>query len=460
MSNKLPAFKAYDIRGKMPTELNPTLAYHIGRGLAVITGDKTAILGMDSRLTSPELMTACAAGLTSMGVSCQTLGLCGTEEVYHAAGAGHSDIGIMVTASHNPMDYNGMKFVGRGGIPFTSETHLVPLEAYVREHMSEDVPASFAAVPHINLREEYVNHLLSFVDTAAIKPQTVVINAGNGAAGPTADAILAKLPQLNVIRINHEPDGTFPNGIPNPLLPSNRIGSSKAVVAHKADLGIAWDGDFDRCFLYDEKGQFVSNYYLAGLLAHTMLEKNPGASIVHDPRLFWDTEATIRNAGGTPVIAKVGHSNIKPMMRSHNAPFAGEISGHFYFRDFFFCDTGMLPWLLTLQYLGQTGQTLGEALASRAASVAASEEINFQTPTPAKEYLEGVKAALTGAGEMTTIDGFSIATPEWRANIRASNTEPLLRLNVEAKSAATLQSQLEHLTHLIETNGAQPAGDH
>lgn len=461
--NKLNAFKAYDIRGLMPAELNPTIAYHIGRGLARTTGAKTAILGMDSRATSPTLMAACAAGLAAEGVTVQTLGLCGTEEIYHAAGAGHADIGIMVTASHSPIEYNGMKFVHRNGLPFSPTEDLAKLEEFTRTHLHEAAPESFPAIPQVSYRDEYVSHLLQFVDVASIPAQTIVINAGNGAAGPTADAILARLPQLNVIRVHHQPDSTFPNGIPNPLLPQNRLSTSKAVTDNHASLGIAWDGDFDRCFLYDDTGAFVSNYYLAGLLAQAMLQQYPGSAIVHDPRLYWNTVAAIEAAGGTAIIAKVGHSNIKPAMREHNAPFAGEISGHFYFRDFFTCDTGMLPWLLVLQLLGQNGpgagQTLAEAIAERARTTPASDEINFETPTPAKEFLEQIKAILVNTGDITQIDGFSVATPQWRANIRASNTEPLLRLNVEAKTPEALQTQLQSLTDLITSHGAHLA-DH
>ena len=460
MPTKLSAFKAYDIRGKMPAELNPAMAYHIGRGLALSTKAASAILGMDSRLSSPDLLRAVAAGLAAEGVACQSLGLCGTEEIYHAAGMGHADIGIMITASHNPMDYNGMKFVKRGGLPFSATADLGPVEEYTRTHLHNPTPESFPEVPSVSFRDAYVQHLLQLIDITAIPAQTLVINAGNGAAGPTADAVLAHLPQLKVIRLNHAPDGTFPNGIPNPLLPENRQSTIAAVTEHGAAVGIAWDGDFDRCFLYDATGAFVSNYYVAGMLAQTMLTRYPGSTIVHDPRLYWDTEAAIRSAGGTPVIAKVGHSNIKPAMREHDAPFAGEISGHFYFRDFFTCDTGMLPWLLTLHYLGQTGQTLQQVLASRIAATPASEEINFVTPTPAREYLEQLIPSLPTGGEVTHTDGISVAMPEWRTNIRTSNTEPLLRLNVEARDAATLATQIAALTRLIEANGAHLATGH
>jgi phosphomannomutase len=458
---KLPAFKAYDIRGLMPSELNPTFAYHLGRGLAATQpGLKSAVLGMDSRLTSPELLAALAAGLSSSGIQVHSLGLCGTEEVYHAAGSGHADIGIMVTASHNPIEYNGFKFVHRGGHPFNPATDLAHLEDWTRTHLHEPAPATFPAVPQVSYRAEYVAHLLQFIKPHIIPAQTIVINAGNGAAGPTADAILKHLPQLKVIRVHHAPDGTFPHGIPNPMLPANRIATSEAVIQNRASLGIAWDGDFDRCFLYSEDGAFISNYYLVGLLTQAMLQQYPGSTIVHDPRLYWDTVTTITQNGGTPLIERVGHGFIKPAMRQHNAPFGGEVSGHFYFRDFFTCDTGMLPWLLILQLLGQTGQTLGQAVAARQAANPASDELNFTTPTPAKQFLETLKPTLATMGEVTTVDGISIENPEWRANIRASSNEPLLRLNIEAKSAQVLALRLDTLTLFIQQRGATLAADH
>lgn len=461
-TTKLPVFKAYDLRGLMPAELNPSLAFSIGRALAQTQPQaKTAILGMDSRATSSDLLRAVAAGLAAEGVTCQSLGLCGTEEVYHAAGAGFADIGIMVTASHNPIEYNGMKLVKRDGQPFDPATDLAALEVKTIELMGQPVPASFADVPQTSHRDAYVAHLLKFVDITAIPAQTIVINAGNGAAGPTADAILAHLPQLKVVRVHHTPDGTFPNGIPNPLLPANRASTADAVVAHGASIGIAWDGDFDRCFFYDSTGRFISSYYIAGLLAESMLAKNPGATIVYDPRLYWDTLATIAQLGGNALVAKVGHGFIKPAMRASASPFAGEVSGHFYFRDFFTCDTGMLPWLLILELLGTRGQTLEQAVAERAAATPASDEINFTTPTPAKQFLSTLEPhVLALAPQHERVDGISIATETWRANIRASSNEPLLRLNVEARTSAALSTALHTLQTLVESHGAHTAGGH
>lgn len=452
---KLPAFKAYDIRGRLPYELNPAIAYHIGRGLAEVTGAATAVLGMDSRLTSPELLQAAAAGLASMGVKVSSIGLCGTEEIYHAAGAHGYGIGVMVTASHNPADYNGMKIVRAKAHPFSHDADMPALHTYVKHALETDPTPHFTplqpeAVSH---RDSYVAHLLKTVDVKAIPALNIIANPGNGAAGPTAEALFARLPQLKVTWLQKEPDGTFPNGIPNPLLPENRASTAEAVQSHNAALAIAWDGDFDRCFLYDETGTFVNNYYLCGLIARTMLAKEPGATITHDARLYWDTVATIQNNGGKPVVAKVGHGYIKPLMREHNAIFGGEISGHFYFRDFFFCDTGMLPWLLTLELMGKTGKTLSQLVAEHEENAPASDEINFRITQPAAEILNFIKGKYPTA-KVETIDGIGLNFADWRANIRTSSNEPLLRLNVEAKSAATLAEKLAELTHLIESQGS------
>jgi phosphomannomutase len=456
--NKLPCFKAYDIRGKMPAELNNTLAYHLGAALAeVLPNAKTAILGMDSRATSPELLRAFAAGLASMGVACQSLGLCGTEEVYHAAGSGACDVAIMVTASHNPIEYNGFKVAKCGGEPMDLATEFAAWEQKTLARMNTPAPTNFPAVPAISLREAYVAHLLALIDPAKIPAQKIVINAGNGAAGPTADAILAHLPQLEIIRVHHTPDGTFPNGIPNPLLVENRASTANAVKAAGASLGVAWDGDFDRCFFYDEHGAFISGYYTATLLAEAVLAKHPGAPIVHDPRQYWATEAAIKQAGGTAHIARVGHGFIKPTMRQVGSLFCGEISSHYYFAEFFTCDTGMLPMLLLLELLGTRGQTLGQAVQSLQTNFPSGEELNFQTPTPAKEFLAQLEPALLAmAPANARIDGLSLthAAEGWRANIRASSNEPLLRLNVEARSAATLQSAEAALVQLIVQAGA------
>jgi phosphomannomutase len=394
----------------------------------------------------------------------------GTATVTFSNGAtlaATGDVAIMVTASHNPIEYNGFKVCKRGGVPLDLATEFAAWQTYTLAWMNTAAPTDFPEIPSLSLREAYVTHLLSLVDTAAIPAQTIVINAGNGAAGPTADAILAHLPQLKVVRVHHAPDGSFPNGIPNPLLPGNRASTAEAVRANSATLGVAWDGDFDRCFFYDETGAFISGYYTATLLAEAVLQRpngeNAGAPIVHDPRLYWATVAAIQNAGGTAHSAKVGHGFIKPKMRELNSPFAGEISSHFYFRDFYSCDSGMLPMLMLLALLGQKNQTLGQAVAKLAATCPATDELNFNTPTPAKQFLAALEPHLLPlAPAHTRTDGLELIDEAtgWRASIRASSNEPLLRLNLEARSAATLTAWQSKLVNLLQTHGATAADGH
>ncbi|MCA3243695.1 MAG: phosphomannomutase [Alphaproteobacteria bacterium] len=460
----LSCFKAYDIRGKQPEELNPTLAYHLGAALAtVLPSAKTAMLGMDSRATSPQLLAAFAAGLAGQSVACQSLGLCGTEEVYHAAGSGACGVGIMVTASHNPIEYNGFKVAKHGGEPLDLAQEFAAWQQATLARLAEPAPESFPAVPTVSLRAAYVNHLLGLINPANIPAQKIVINAGNGAAGPTADAILARLPQLDVVRVHHEPDGTFPNGIPNPLLVENRASTANAVKAANASLGVAWDGDFDRCFFYDGQGNFISSYYIATFMAEAVLARHPGAPIVLDPRLYWATQAAVEGAGGSAHFARVGHGFIKPKMRELNSPFAGEISSHFYFREFFTCDSGMLPMLLLLELLGKRGQTLAQAVGELQRTFPAGEELNFRTPTPAKQYLAALEPQLLAmAPAHERLDGLSLThqAAGWRANIRGSSNEPLLRLNVEARSSATLQQAEHALVAAILAAGATAEGGH
>jgi phosphomannomutase len=383
--------------------------------------------------------------------------------VYHAAGSGACDVGIMVTASHNPIEYNGFKVAKRGGEPLDLATEFSAWQQATLARLNSPVPATFPAIPTLALREAYVAHLLGLINPAAVPAQKIVINAGNGAAGPTADAILAKLPQLDVVRVHHTPDGTFPNGIPNPLLVENRASTANAVKAEQASLGVAWDGDFDRCFFYDEHGNFISSYYLATFMAEAVLARHPRAPIVLDPRQYWATQAAVENAGGQPHFSRVGHGFIKPKMREVNSPFAGEISSHFYFREFFTCDSGMLPMLLLLELLGKRGQTLGQAVGQLQHSFPAGEELNFRTPTPAKEFLANLEPQLLAmAPAHERLDGLSLThqAAGWRANIRGSSNEPLLRLNVEARSTNTLDTAEAALINLITSAGALAEGGH
>lgn len=442
-------FKAYDIRGRVPDELNEDIAYRLGRAFARTVGEGAVVVGYDIRRDSPVLAAAVVRGLNDEGRDVVDIGLCGTEEVYfqtfHRRVAG----GIMVTASHNPINYNGMKLVREGSRPISGDTGLRDIERMVEEDAFGQPTRSPGAVVSDHDKSAYIGHLLSYVDRAEIRPLKVVVNAGNGGAGQVIDLLEPYLP-LEFVRVNHEPDGSFPNGIPNPLLPGNRSATADAVRAHGADFGIAWDGDFDRCFLFDANGEFIEGYYVVGLLAAQMLEKHPGARIIHDPRLTWNTIDMVRRAGGVPVESKTGHAFIKERMRAEDAVYGGEMSAHHYFREFAYCDSGMIPWLLIAERLSRARTSLADMLAERMAAYPCSGEINF--------VVEDAKAAVNrvlayyekDSPSIEYVDGVSADFGSWRFNLRSSNTEPLLRLNVETRSdAALLASRTEELSRLI-----------
>jgi len=445
----LPAFKAYDIRGRVPDELDEDLARRIGVALADMLGAGPVVLGHDVRLTSPALQDALSLGLRCKGRKVIDIGLCGTEEVYfqtdHLKAAG----GVMVTASHNPMDYNGMKLVRENARPISSDTGLFE----IRDRAEAD--RSPAGQPtgeeeHRPDKSAYIQHLLSYIKPDTLKPLKIVTNAGNGGAGAIIDLLAPHLP-LQFIRIYHEPDGHFPNGIPNPLLPENRAATAEAVQQHGADFGIAWDGDFDRCFFFDEKGQFIEGYYLVGLLAQAILAKQPGGKVVHDPRLTWNTVEMVEQAGGIPVLCKSGHAFIKEKMRAENAVYGGEMSAHHYFRQFAFADSGMIPWLLIAELVSTSGRSLGDWVEDRVAKFPCSGEINFKVDD-AKAAVQRVidhYAALNPQLDHT--DGISADFGQWRFNIRSSNTEPLLRLNVETRAdAALLKQKTQEISALLQ----------
>ena len=444
----LPAFKAYDIRGRVPEELNEDLARKIGKALSARLGDGPVVLGHDVRLTSQGLQDALAAGLRGEGREVIDIGLCGTEEVYfqtdHLGAAG----GVMVTASHNPMDYNGMKLVKQQARPISSDTGLFAISDAVA---ADTAPAQAPRAGQVERHDKsaYIAHLLSYVDVATLKPLKLVVNAGNGGAGAIVDLLAPHLP-LEFVRICHEPDGSFPNGIPNPLLPENRATTADAVRAHGADFGIAWDGDFDRCFFFDHSGRFIEGYYLVGLLAKAILARNPGGKVVHDPRLVWNTVEMVEAAGGVPVLCKSGHAFIKEKMRAENAVYGGEMSAHHYFRAFAYADSGMIPWLLIAQLVSSSGQSLAELVEDRMAAYPCSGEINFKV-ADAKAAVERVMrhfAPLSPALDHT--DGVSADFGDWRFNLRSSNTEPLLRLNVETRGdAALLQARTDEISTLL-----------
>lgn len=449
----LPSFKAYDIRGRVPDELDASLARRIGAGTATLLGPGPVIVGHDIRLSSPELMQAAIEGIKASGRDVIDIGLCGTEEVYfqtfHRKAAG----GIMVTASHNPMDYNGMKLVREGAKPISGDTGLFD----IRDFAASDAPLgnSTGTVTEDADKSAYIQHLLGYIDVADLKPLKIVTNPGNGGAGLVIDQLAPHLP-FEFIRIQHEADGSFPNGIPNPLLPENRAATRDAVRAHGADFGIAWDGDFDRCFFFDADGNFIEGYYLVGLLATALLARQPGGKVIHDPRLTWNTVEMVEQAGGVPIMSKTGHAFIKERMRAEDAIYGGEMSAHHYFREFAYCDSGMIPWLLIAQLVSSTGKSLGELVADRMQAFPCSGEINFRVDD-AKATIARVLAHFqkdTPALDHT--DGVSAEFPQWRFNLRSSNTEPLLRLNIETRGDATLLAQrTEELTALIGGSAPQ-----
>ena len=441
MADRLACFTAYDIRGRVPSELNAGLARRIGRAFAGVYGVTKVAVGRDIRLSSGELAAALMDGLTEMGVDVLDLGLCGTEEIYHAAFSLEKegvDGGVVVTASHNPKDYNGMKFVVRGAKPVTGESGLLEMKSLLEEGREPAPQGRRGTITARDNKADYIEHLLGYVDVAELKPLTLVANAGNGCAGAIVDRLEQVLP-VTFVKINHQPDGTFPKGVPNPLLPERREETSEAVRRSGADFGLAWDGDFDRCFFWDERGGFIEGYYIVGLLAQEMLKGAPGGKILYDARLTWNSEEIITAAGGKPIITRTGHAFIKERMRRENAVYGGEMSAHHYFRDFGYCDSGMIPWLLIAALVSRTGRRLSELVAERVAAFPVSGEIN-STVSDADAVIAEVEKRFAD-GEKSEVDGLSTAFPDWRFNIRKSNTEPLLRLNVESRGDRALMER-------------------
>lgn len=449
----LTCFKAYDIRGRLGEELNEQIAYRIGRAYAQYLNAKKVVVGGDVRATSESLKQALAQGIMDAGCDVIDLGMTGTEEIYFAAFHLDVDGGIEVTASHNPIDFNGMKLVKRGAQPISGDTGLNDIKA-LAESQTFTPTARQGQKTQQNLRPAYVQHLLGYISPANIKPLTVVVNAGNGAAGPALDAIEAELQQKGVpitfIKVHHTPDPTFPNGIPNPLLEENRAATANAVIEHNADMGIAWDGDFDRCFLFDEQGGFIEGYYIVGLLAEAFLKKHPGEKIIHDPRLTWNTIDICQQNGGQAIQSKTGHAFIKERMRKENAIYGGEMSAHHYFRDFAYCDSGMIPWLLVAELISLAGKPLSQLVSERQQAYPCSGEINFKVDD-VKASIKKVKEHFASQNpKIDETDGLSMEFKDWRMNIRGSNTEPLLRLNIETeKNESLVLSVLKSIKDLI-----------
>jgi|TARA_R110000851_G_scaffold165380_2_gene310341 phosphomannomutase/phosphomannomutase/phosphoglucomutase len=479
--SNLSCFKAYDIRGKLGDELNPDVAYRIGYAYAKHLNAKRVVVGGDIRHTSEPLKLALAQGLMDAGAEVIDIGMVGTEEIYFASFYLDVDGGIEVTASHNPIDYNGMKLVGRDALPISGDSGLNEIRELAEHSESPfnaskptasnvaNAPESPAAVKNNvfsgtdnankyseqSILEPYVQHLLTYIDAANFSPLKLVVNAGNGAAGHVIDAIEAQFKSTNVpvefIKVHHEADGSFPNGIPNPLLPENRAATADAVINNKADMGIAWDGDFDRCFLFDENGRFIEGYYIVGLLAEAFLLKAPGEKIIHDPRLTWNTIDQVEAAGGKPIQSKTGHAFIKERMRLENAVYGGEMSAHHYFRDFAYCDSGMIPWLLVAELISVAGKPLSELVNERMAKYPCSGEINYRVADVGLILDKILQHFSTEKPVIDRTDGISLEFGEWRFNLRSSNTEPLLRLNVETRADEALMrakvAEIEQIIH-------------
>lgn len=461
--SNLSCFKAYDIRGQLGQQLNRDIAYRIGYAFAQHLDAKAVAVGGDIRLSSNVLKQALSRGLADAGADVIDIGMVGTEEIYFAAFHLDVDGAIEITASHNPIDYNGMKLVARGAVPISGDSGLLAIQdlaeslisPYAGEVFSVDelpkaeqeeswLAAGEGTYSKQSILDAYVEHLLTYIEPEQLKPIKLVVNAGNGAAGHVIDAIEARFKSLNVpvdfIKVNHDPDGQFPNGIPNPLLPENRAATADAVIENNADMGIAWDGDFDRCFLFDETGRFIEGYYIVGLLAEAFLIKSPGEKIIHDPRLTWNTIDQVKAAGGLPTQSKTGHAFIKERMRKENAIYGGEMSAHHYFRDFAYCDSGMIPWLLVSELLSNTSKPLSELVNKRMEKYPCSGEINYKVDDVPTTLERVVSFYLSQRPHIDETDGISLEFTDWRFNLRASNTEPLLRLNIESRASAELVS--------------------
>jgi phosphomannomutase len=435
---ELTCFKAYDIRGEIDVNIDEGIAYRIGRAVAQHLDAKAVVIGFDARATSPAFAAAAARGVMDAGSNVLDIGMAGTEEMYWAVTEFGACAGIEVTASHNPINYNGMKIVKSLSRPLEDESDfqviksLAGSQAWVATNKtSQELDRATEA------RRAYVGRILSFMDVSALKPLKIVVNSGNGAAGPTFDAIAERLNALGAplefIRIHHNPDASFPNGIPNPLLSQNHAATAEVVQAVAADFGVAFDGDFDRCFFFDETGQFVPGEYVIGLLASFFLEKEAGAKIVHDPRVIWNTQNIVASKGGVAVQSKTGHAFIKQTMRAERAIYGGEMSAHHYFRDFAYCDSGMIPWVLVAELVSRSGRSLGDWVRDRFVTFPSSGETNFFVKDAGRAIDNVLQAYRKDAISVDETDGVSLAFADWRFNLRRSNTEPLVRLNIESR---------------------------
>ena len=439
MTEEITCFKPYDVRGRVPDQLNSDIAYSIGRAYVEFLKPKRVVVGYDIRLSSQEICAALSRGMMESGDDVVNIGQCGTEEENFATSHLGVDGGIVVTASNNPSDNNGMTFVRESSKPISGDTGLKKIKRLAENN--EFTPCSeHGSISFEDTQPAYIAHLLGYVDRESLRELKIVCNAGNGGAGPTIDAIEPMLP-FQFIKVHHDPDGTFPNGVPNPLLEENRGPTIDAIRSSGADLGIAWDGDFDRCFFFEENGRFIEGYYIVGLLAQSFLEGEPGGKIVHDPRLTWNTIEIAQEFSGQAIQCKTGHAFIKERMREEDAVYGGEMSAHHYFRDFFYCDSGMVPWLLVVGLMSKTGKKLSELVDDRMLAFPASGEINKTIAEP-KALLEKIESSYSQSCEsMDQTDGLSMNFENWRFNIRMSNTEPVVRLNVESRGDEALMKE-------------------
>ncbi len=445
MSERLACFKAYDVRGVVPSELNPQIAEAIGRALAEHTNGKSAVVGYDSRLSSEALCDALTDGFCKSGVDVVDIGLSGTEMIYFATANYNYDIGVMITASHNPPQYNGLKMVREQSRPISGDTGLFEVEELVRK--GKFTRSGQGSRTKKNVYEDFVAHLLNVIPPDSFKPLKVLANAGNGCAGLAVDALSPHTPMV-IDRMLFEPDGTFPNGVPNPILEDSREGTVAKMKANQYDFGVAWDGDYDRCFFFDESGAFIEGYYIVGVLAQDVLQNVPGATIIYDTRLTWSTEEIIKRLGGRGVMSKAGHAFIKERMRHENAEYGGEMSAHHYFRQHWFCDSGMIPFLQIARLISQSGRSLGELVAEMQAKYPCSGEVNMLVPS-AEDALATAERRYSD-GTIDHVDGLSVAYDNWRFNLRPSNTEPVVRLNVESRGDADLVAEkVEEILSLV-----------
>jgi phosphomannomutase len=440
-------FKAYDVRGIYPEEIDDEGAYAIGRAFAQQFEPRRIAVGRDMRLSSPAVAEAVVRGATDEGVEVLELGLVGTEMVYFAVGELELDGGIMITASHNPKEYTGMKIVRRGALPVGGESGLLDVRDKAVAVIDRLGGGEGRATAY-DIWPAYVDRVLSFIDVSAVRPLRVVIDAANGMAGAMLPPVLARLP-ISAVPCFFDPDGSFPNHEPNPLLPENREFIVGKTLSEGADLGIAFDGDADRCFFVDDSGEFVPGDFATALLAASVLAKEPGASIIYDVRASWAVPETILAAGGVPLVNRVGHAYIKHRMRKEHAAFGGEVSGHYYFREFSQADSGVVPFLMMLELISRDGRKLSEILAPFRSKYFLTGELNAPVADVALK-LQELKERYSSEGEISHLDGISVVADDWHFNVRPSNTEPLLRLNLEARSQELMERKRDEVLGIIQ----------